>query len=131
MGVRIDTWLWAVRVFRTRSEAAEACQNGRVTCGGGGVKPSHEVRPGETFVVRKSAVYYHYKVLAEVGNRQPAKLVPEYALNVTPQSELDKLNAPRETIFMVRERGTGRPTKKERRQIDSLLDEFYYDADDE
>lgn len=131
MGVRIDKWLWAVRVFKTRSEAAEACKNGRVTCGGGGVKPSHEVRPGEIFVVRKGAVYYHYKVLSEVGSRQPAKLVPEYALNVTPQSELDKLNAPRETIFMVRERGTGRPTKKERRQIDSLLDEFYFADDDD
>ncbi len=125
MGVRIDKWLWAVRVFKTRSDAAEACKNGRVTIGGGGVKPSHEVRPGEIIVVRKGAVYFHYKVLCEIGNRQPAKNVPDYALNVTPQSELDKLNAPRETIFMVRERGTGRPTKKERRQIDTLMDEFY------
>ena len=74
-------------------------------------------------------VTYSYLVLDLIANRQPAKNVPQYCQNITPQSELDKLNVPRETIFVFRERGTGRPTKKERREIDAVMDEMFLDDD--
>lgn len=124
MAERIDKWLWAIRAFKTRSEAADACKSGRISVNGSTSKPSHDVRVGEVIGVRRGAVTFRYKVLAEVNNRQPAKDVPTYAENVTPQEELDKLNAPRETFFVYREKGTGRPTKKERRQLDSLYEDF-------
>lgn len=124
MAVRIDKYLWAIRAFKTRSDAAEACRTNKVTVNGSSAKPSRDIRVGETISVRKGVVTYSYKVVAEVSNRQGAANVPLYATNVTPQEELDKLNAPRETIFITRDRGTGRPTKKERRQIDELMDEF-------
>ena len=84
----------------------------------------------DVIAVRKMQVTYSYKVLDLVSSRQPAKNVPLYCLNVTPQEELDKLNVPRETIFIVRDRGTGRPTKKERRELDGLMDGIYYDGDE-
>ena len=86
-------------------------------------------RSGDMISVRRERVTYSYKVLDLVSSRQPAKNVPMYCLNCTPQEELDKLNAPRETIFVFRDRGTGRPTKKERRDIDALMDGFYIDDD--
>ena len=128
--IRIDKWLWAVRIFKTRSDAAEACRTNRVTVAGSYTKPSREIKVGDVITVRKTIVTYSYRVLALVSSRVGAKLVPEYAENITPQSELDKLNMPRETIFILRDRGTGRPTKRERRQIDSLMDEFYDTGDD-
>ena len=128
--VRIDKWLWAVRIFKTRSDAAEACRTNRVTLGGSYVKPSREIKPGDMVTVRKTIVTYSFRVLALASSRLGAKLVPEYAENITPQSELDKLNIPRETIFIQRDRGTGRPTKRERREIDSLMEEFF-DPDDD
>lgn len=129
--VRIDKWLWAVRVFKTRTDAADACRNGRVHINGGLTKPSREIKAGDEVSVRKSFVTFTYRVLGEVSNRLPAKDVPQYAANITPQEELDKLSVPRETIFVSRDRGTGRPTKKERREIDSLMDDFYFAGDDE
>lgn len=97
---------------------------------GADVKPSKPVRVGDTIVVRKGAVTYTYKVLALVDKRQGPKLVPEYAENLTPQEELDKLRAPVETFFLKRDRGTGRPTKKDRRQMDSLWETLeYYDEE--
>ena len=96
--VRLDKYLWAVRIFKTRSDAAEAIRTNRVTVGG-------------------------------ATCRQPAKNVPAYCLNITPQEELDKLDAPRETIFVFRDRGTGRPTKKERRELDSLMDNMLYEEE--
>jgi len=128
--VRIDKWLWAVRIFKTRSDAAEACRTNRVTIGGSYTKPSREVKAGDVVTVRKTIVTYTYRVLAPVSSRVGAKLVPEYAEDLTPQSERDKLNIPKETIFIQRDRGTGRPTKRERRQIDTLMEEFYDTEDD-
>ena len=87
------------------------------------------MKPGDEISVRKGAVTYRFRVLELLTNRQPAKEVPRFAENITPQEELDKLYAPRETIFISRDRGTGRPTKKERREIDALMDEMSY-ADD-
>ena len=85
---------------------------------------------GDVIAVRKMQVTYSYRVLDLVSSRQPAKNVPLYCLNITPQEELDKLSIPRETIFVFRDRGTGRPTKKERRELDGLMDGIYYDGDE-
>ena len=125
--IRLDKYLWAVRVFKTRSDAADAIRTKRVTVNGSYAKPTREVKIGDVIAVRKQQVTYSYKVLDLVSSRQPAKNVPAYCLNITPQEELDKLNVPRETIFVFRDRGTGRPTKKEPRELDSLMDALYYD----
>ena len=131
MSVRLDKYLWAVRVYKTRSDAADAIRNNRVMVNNAYAKPSREVQVGDIISVKKMPVTYSYKVLDLVSSRQGAKLVPQYCLNITPQEELDKLTTPRETIFVFRERGTGRPTKKERREIDALMDGMYFDEDDE
>ena len=130
MEVRLDKWLWAVRVFKTRSDAADAIRSNRVLVNDAYAKPSREVKVGDVISVKKMPVVYQYRVVELVSSRQPAKNVPMYAIDITPQSELDKLNVPRETIFIVRDRGTGRPTKKERRELDSLMDNLYYDDED-
>lgn len=129
--VRLDKYLWAVRVFKTRSDAAEAIRNNKVTVNGSYAKPSREVKIGDRISVRRQAVTYSYKVLDLVSSRQPAKNVPAYCLDITPQEELDKLNVPRETIFVFRDRGTGRPTKKERRELDDLMEAVLYDDEEE
>lgn len=125
--VRLDKWLWAVRIYKTRSDAADGCRNNKVLVNGAYSKPSRELKPGDTVTVKKMPVTYTYKVLALVSSRQPAKNVPEYTENITPQEELDKLNMPRQTIFVQRDRGTGRPTKRERREIDGLMEELFMD----
>ena len=129
--IRLDKYLWAVRIFKTRSDAADAVRNNRVMVNNAYAKPSREVKIGDLISVRRQAVTYLYKVLDLVSSRQGAKNVPQYCLDITPQEELDKLNAPRETIFVFRDRGTGRPTKKERREIDSLMEEMFYGGDEE
>ena len=126
----MDKYLWAVRVFKTRSDAADAIRNNRVLVNDAYAKPSREVKQGDIIAVKRQPVTYQYKVLELVSSRQGAKNVPQYCLNITPQAELDKLLVPRETVFVFRERGTGRPTKKERREIDALMDGFYYDDDE-
>ena len=120
--VRLDKYLWAIRAYKTRTDATDACKGGKVRLNGYDVKPSKEVRPGDVIVVRKGAVTYTYKVLDLVDKRLGAKLVPDYVENQTPQEELDKLRAPVETFFLKRDRGTGRPTKKDRRQMENLWD---------
>ena len=130
MDVRLDKYLWAVRVFKTRSDAADAIRNNRVLVNDAYAKPSREVKQGDIIAVKRQPVTYQYKVLELVSSRQGAKNVPQYCINITPQAELDKLLVPRETVFVFRERGTGRPTKKERREIDALMDGFYYDDDE-
>ncbi|MDR0510153.1 MAG: RNA-binding S4 domain-containing protein [Rikenellaceae bacterium] len=124
MEVRIDKWLWAVRVYKSRSDAAEACRTNRVWVNGVTAKPSREVRTGDLVAVRKMAVTYSYRVLELVSGRLPAKDVPRHVEDITPQEELAKLNVPRESVFIHRERGTGRPTKKERREIEQLMDDI-------
>ena len=125
--IRLDKYLWAVRVFKTRSDAADAIRNNRVTVNDAYAKPSREVKVGDRISVRRTMVTYSYRVLGLIANRQPAKNVSLYCENITPQSELDKLNVPHETIFVFRERGTGRPTKKERREIDAVMEQVFYD----
>lgn len=126
--VRIDKYLWAIRVYKTRSEATDACNGGKIRLNGVDPKPSKGVRPGDVIVVRKGAVTYTYKVIGLVDKRQGAALVPQYVENLTPPEELDKLHAPVETFFLKRDRGTGRPTKKDRRQMDELWDSLEYDG---
>ena len=128
--IRLDKYLWAVRIFKTRSDAADAIRNNRVLVNDAYCKPSREVKIGDIISVKKMPVVYKYKVLELVSSRQPAKNVPIYALNITPEEELQKLSVPKETIFVFRDRGMGRPTKKERRELDSLMDGIFYDEED-
>lgn len=126
MEVRIDKYLWAIRAFKTRTEATEACNGGKVKIGGVNAKPSKNVQPGDIISVRKGAVTFEYRVIQPLEKRVEAKLVPDYAENLTPQEELDKMRAPVETFFVVRDRGAGRPTKKDRREIEQLWDSLDY-----
>jgi len=119
---RIDKYLWSIRCFKTRTEAAEACGGGKVRINDSSAKPSKTINPGDIITVRKGTVLFTYKVIKPLENRVGAALVPEYAENLTPQAELDKMRAPVETILLRRDKGSGRPTKKERRALDSLLD---------
>lgn len=127
----MDKYLWAIRVFKTRSDATDACKGGKVRVNGADIKPSKNVRTGDVISVRKGAVTYTYRVIAVIDKRQGAKLVPQYAENITPEEELAKLKAPVETFFLKRDRGSGRPTKKERRQMDSLWDSLSLDVPDD
>ena len=121
---RIDKYLWAIRAFKTRSDATDACKGGKVKIAGVNAKPSKEVKPGDVLQVRKGTVTFTYKVLRPLEHRVGAKLVPEYAENLTPQAELDKLRAPVETFFITRDRGAGRPTKKDRREMEDASHAF-------
>ena len=127
--VRIDKYLWAIRVYKTRTDATDACNGGKIRLNGADVKPSKHVKSGDMIVVRKGAVTYTYRVIEPLDKRQGAQLVPKYAENLTPQEEMDKLRAPVETFFLKRDRGAGRPTKKDRRQMDALWEELDYDID--
>ena len=129
--VRIDKYLWSIRVFKTRSEATDACKGGKIRVNGADTKPSKMVKVGDTIVARKGAVTYTYKVLDLIDKRQGPKLVPNYAENLTPPEELAKLRAPIETFFLKRDRGTGRPTKKDRRQMEALWDDLSFDVPDD
>lgn len=120
--VRIDKYLWAIRAYKTRSDATDACNGNKVKLNGVNAKPSKAVKMGDTIEVHKGPAAFTYKVLQLSENRMGAALVPGYAENLTPESELAKLHAPVETIVLKRDRGTGRPTKKDRRQLDELMD---------
>ena len=119
---RIDKWLWAARIFKTRSIAADACKNGRVTIGGVNVKPSHTVKAGETVCVRKPPVTYSFKILKTIEQRVGAKLIPEIYENVTTPDQYELLEMNRISGFVNRARGTGRPTKKDRRAMDAFVE---------
>ena len=127
--VRLDKYLWSIRVYKTRTEATTACNGGKVRLNGADTKPSKPVKVGDEIVVRKGPVTYTFKVLQLIDKRQGAKLVPQYAENLTPEEEMAKLHAPVETFFLKRDRGAGRPTKKDRRQMDDLW-EFLSDVPD-
>lgn len=137
--VRIDKWLWAVRIFKTRTIATEAIKKGRVTMGDNPVpvKPSRMLKVGDTVNVRKPPVTYSFRVLALTENRLGAKLVPEYMENITPQSQYDLLEVVKISGFVDRRKGLGRPTKREGRELskftESVYDEgwdFDFDEDD-
>lgn len=128
---RIDKWLWATRVFKTRSLAADACKNGRVTINGINVKPSHTIKAGETVSVKKSPITYSFKVLKCIEQRVGAKLLPEIYENVTDAKQYELLEMSRISGFIDRSRGTGRPTKKDRRALDSFADPVVFGFEDE
>ncbi|MCQ2110301.1 MAG: RNA-binding S4 domain-containing protein [Bacteroidaceae bacterium] len=132
---RIDKWLWAVRIFKTRTIAADACKKGRISVNGAQVKPSKSVKVGDTVQVRKAPVTYSFKVLQTIENRVGAKLVPDMMENITPQDQYELLEMNRIGGFVTRAAGLGRPTKKDRRDMDDFLsgagdavfDEFDFD----
>ena len=130
---RIDKWLWAARIFKTRSMAADACKNGRVTMGGVNVKPSRIIKVGDTVSVRKPPITYSFKVLKAIEMRVGAKLLSEVYENVTTPDQYELLEMTRISGFIDRARGTGRPTKKERRSLDAFLieDDEFFDMDDD
>ena len=115
---RIDKWLWASRIFKTRTIAAEACKKGRVSINGTQVKPSRMIKPGEVIQVKKPPVTYSFKVLQAIEKRIGAKLVPEILENVTTPEQYELLEMSRISGFVDRARGTGRPTKKDRRSME-------------
>ena len=129
---RIDKWLWASRIFKTRSIAADACKNRRVTIAGVNVKPSRNIKVGETISVKRSPITYSFRVLQCIEQRVGAKLVPQVYDNVTDQKQYELLKMSRISGFVDRARGTGRPTKKERRSLDSFTEpaEFGFNFDD-
>lgn len=133
---RIDKWMWAARIFKTRTIAAEACKKGRISINGSQVKPARMVKPGDVVQVRKPPVTYSFKVLQAIEKRVGAKLVPEIMENVTTPDQCELLEMSKISGFVDRARGTGRPTKKERRDLDEFfmpeyLDDFDFDFDDE
>ena len=127
---RIDKWLWAARIFKTRSIAADACKNGRVTIKGINVKPSHTIKAGEVVGVKKPPITYSFEVLQTIEKRVGAKLVPEVYKNVTDAKQYELLEMSRISGFVDRARGTGRPTKKDRRQLDAFVDPTLFGFDD-
>jgi ribosome-associated heat shock protein Hsp15 len=121
---RIDKGLWAVRIYKTRSIAAEACKKGHVSIGERTAKPAHNVRVGDIVNVKKTPITYSFKVLQCAEHRVGAKLVPELMENVTPQEQYNILEMSKMSGFVDRARGTGRPTKKERRDLDQFVDDW-------
>lgn len=128
---RIDKWLWAARIFKTRSLAADACKNSRVTINGVSVKPSHVVKAGETVSVKKPPVVYSFRILKCIEQRVGAKLIPEIYENVTDPKQYEILEMSRISGFVDRARGTGRPTKKDRRSLDAFIEPAMFGFDDD
>ncbi len=122
MEARIDKWLWAVRIFKTRTIAAEACKKGRISINGVSVKPSKSVKDGDTVQVRKAPVTYTFKVLQAIENRVGAKLVPQMMENLTTPDQYELLEMNRIGGFVKRAAGLGRPTKKDRRDMVDFLE---------
>ena len=122
---RIDKWLWAVRIYKTRSIAAEACKKGHVSIGDRTAKPAHNIRVGDIVNVKKAPITYSFRVLKCAENRVGAKLVPELMENITSQEQYEILEMSRISGFVDRARGTGRPTKKERRDLEQFVEEGY------
>jgi len=136
MEARIDKWLWAVRIFKTRTIAAEACKKGRVLLNGSLVKPARTVKEGDIIQVKKPPITYSFKVLQAIEKRVGAKLVPEVMENVTSPEQYELLELSKVSGFVDRARGMGRPTKKDRRELEDFtdpefMDDFDFDFDTE
>ena len=125
MEVRVDKYLWAMRIYKTRSIATDACKCGRVKMNGVEVKPSRMFHVGDVFSVRKGPITYTYRILQLWGNRLGAKMVPEYLQDITPKEQLELLELARFAAQSGRDRGTGRPTKKDRREIEQFFSDDY------
>lgn len=135
---RLDKWLWAARIYKTRTQAADACKNGRVTINGAQAKASRSIKAGDQIGVKKSPITFTFRVLSPIERRVGAKLLPEILENITPPEQYELLEMSRISGFVDRARGTGRPTKKDRRAIDAfheetptfLDDDFDFDLED-
>lgn len=127
--VRIDKWLWATRVFKTRTIASDACKKGRVTIAGQTVKPSHTIKVGTVVDVRKPPITFSFEVIGLVENRVGAKLVPNYLKNVTSQDQYELLEMVKISGFVNRQKGLGRPTKKEGRDLAQFTEDAYFGFD--
>lgn len=125
MEVRVDKYLWAMRIYKTRSIATDACKCGRVKMNGVELKPSRMFHVGDIFTVRKGPITYTYRILQLWGNRLGAKMVPEYLQDITPKEQLELLELARYAAQSGRDRGTGRPTKKDRRNIEQFFSDDY------
>ena len=121
---RIDKWLWAVRIFKTRAIATKACSGGKVKIDVTAVKASRKIQAGDVIQVRKGVIKFMYKVLKIAEKRMGAKLVPDFLEDMTPEEELAKLKSAKKQPIQTREKGQGRPTKRERRKIDQLREKF-------
>ena len=128
---RVDKWLWAARIFKTRSIAADACKNGRITLNGMNVKPARMIKEGEVVNVKKWPITYSFKVLKAIEQRVGAKLLSEVYENVTDPKQYELLEMSRISGFVDRAKGTGRPTKKDRRAIDAFVEPAMFGFDDE
>lgn len=125
--VRIDKWLWAVRLFKTRTLAVEACKKGRIMIQGTNVKPSRMVKVGDVIQIKRPPITYSFEVLDLTEKRMGAKLVPEFMKDATPKSEYDILELSKVEGFVDRQKGMGRPTKKDRRDLDDFIDDSFFD----
>lgn len=131
MEIRIDKWLWAVRLYKTRSLASEACKKGKVLVQNVQVKPSRVVKVGDIIQIKRNPVLYSFKVLALAQNRMNAKLVPEFMEDVTTPDQLELIELGKIASQTGRARGAGRPTKKERRDMEDFFEPFFYDDEDD
>ena len=139
--VRIDKWMWATRIFKTRTIAADACKKNRVMIGGVNMKSSRMVKVGDVIQVRKPPITYSFEVLALTDRRMGAKLVPNYLKNVTTPDQYEILEMNKISGFVNRAKGLGRPTKKDRRELEQFTEpdfssddfdfDFDFDSDDE
>ncbi|MDR1201084.1 MAG: RNA-binding S4 domain-containing protein [Tannerellaceae bacterium] len=132
--VRIDKWMWATRIFKTRTIATEACKKNRVMINNVNVKPSRMIKLGDVIQVRKPPVTFSFKVVGLTEHRMGAKLVSEYLENITPPEEYEILEMNKISGFVNRAKGLGRPTKKDRRELEQFADDgfdFDFDFDSE
>lgn len=123
---RVDKWLWAMRVFKTRTIATDACKKGRISIGGTAVKPSRTIKVGDVIDVRKPPITYTFRVVKLASNRLGAKLVPGYLENLTPQSQYELLEMTKISGFVDRRKGLGRPTKRDGRKLAEFREESSY-----
>jgi ribosome-associated heat shock protein Hsp15 len=123
--LRIDKYLWAIRIFKTRTLAADACKAGRVKLGGQNIKPSHEVKVGETYQVSKGIERRVLKVTGLLESRADAKKAVDFYEDITPVEQTQVFKSMFQAPLLKRDRGTGRPTKRDRREIDELKDGFF------
>lgn len=137
MEARLDKWLWAARIYKTRTIAADACKNGRITINGAQAKPSRTVKAGDEVGVRKPPVTYSFRVKQAIEKRVGAKLLPDVLENITDAAQYELLEMSKISGFVNRARGTGRPTKKDRRALDEFTapifmdDDFDFDLDED
>ncbi len=127
---RIDKWLWAARIFKTRTIASEACKKGRISINGTQVKAARMVKPGDVVQVRKPPLTYSFKVLQPIEKRVGAKMLPDVMENITPPDQYELLELSRINGFVNRAKGTGRPTKKDRRELEEFIMPEFLDTDD-